>query len=165
VTSPVAQTAERAGIVRLWLHGLTWTVLSAGIERVVAVVQTVVIARILGIEDYGRYGLIFSTIGLVASIAGFQLGTTATAYIARYRHSDPGAAAGVILLAEGLSLVTALAGLAVTAIAPEQIATWLFKQPSYADVVIPAGLLIMFSVVAGLLKKKLQGFEAFRTLA
>jgi O-antigen/teichoic acid export membrane protein len=167
MTAPAAQAAEPSApsIVRLWLHGLTWTILSAGLERVIAVVQTVVIARILGIEDYGRYGLIFGTIGLVASIAGFQLGATATAYIARYRHSDPGAAAGVIVLAEGLSLLAALAGLAVMAIAPEQTATWLFKQASYAEVMLPAGIIIMFAVVAGVQDGILQGFEAFRALA
>jgi len=167
MTAPAAQTAELSatGIVRLWLHGLTWTILSAGLERVIAVVQTVVIARILGIEDYGRYGLIFGTIGLVASIAGFQLGATATAYIARYRRSEPGVAAGVIALAEGLSLLAALAGLAVMAVAPEQAAILLFKQASYADVMVPAGILIMFTVVAGVQDGILQGFEAFRALA
>lgn len=167
MTSPAAQTAEHrpASIVRLWLHGLTWTILSAGLERVISLIQTVMVARILGIEDYGRYGLIFGTIGMVASIAGFQLGTTATAYIARYRHSDPAAAGGVIVLAEGLSLVTAVAGLAVMAAAPEQAAAWLFKEATYANVMVPAGMLVVFAVVGGVQDGILQGFEAFRALA
>jgi O-antigen/teichoic acid export membrane protein len=167
MTSPTAQIEQRGtgGLVKLWLHGLTWTVLSAGIERIVGLVQTVAVARIVGIEDYGRYGLIFGTIGLVASIAGFQLGSTATAYIARYRHSDPAAAGGVIVLTEVLSLVTAAAALAMVAIAPEQTAAWLLKDASYAQLMLPAALLVMLAVISGVQDGILQGFEAFRALA
>jgi len=152
-------------IVRVWLHGMTWTVLSSGLERLIALLQTIVVARILGIGDYGRFGLIAGSVGLIASIAGFQLGATATAYIARYRHSDPSAAGGVILLTEGLSLVAAAAALAVIAASPDQIAMWLLKDSSYAHVMIPAGLLVVLAVVSGVQDGILQGFEAFRALA
>jgi O-antigen/teichoic acid export membrane protein len=167
MTSPTVQIEQRgtAGLVRLWLHGLTWTILSSGLERIISLVQTVIVARILGIEDYGRYGLIFGTIGLVASIAGFQLGSTATAYVARYRQGDPAAAGGVIVLTEGLSLLAAIAGLIVVTLAPEQTAAWLLKNESYANVMFPAGVLVVVAVVSGVQDGILQGFEAFRALA
>lgn len=166
VTLP-AHTAEHGmtSLVRLWLHGLTWTILSAGLERVIGLIQTVMIARALGIEDYGRYGLIFGMIGLVASIAGFQLGSTATAYVARYRRRDPAAAGSVIVAAEALGLLAAGVGLAITAIAPEQSAAWFFKHSSYAELMVPAGFLVVLAVAGGVQDGILQGFEAFRALA
>ena len=46
--------------------------------------------------EYGVYGLLMSTIGLVSSTAGFQMGLPAILYISRYRHTDKYKVAGVI---------------------------------------------------------------------
>ena len=72
------------------LKNMSWLTLVSGVERVAAVLQTVLVARALGITDYGVYGLIFGTIGLAASITGLQLGLTATVFVARYRDSEKG---------------------------------------------------------------------------
>ena len=63
----------------IWFTGLS------AFERVFAVTQTVLIARALGITEYGVYGLLFGTIGFVASVVGLQMGLTATVFVARYR--------------------------------------------------------------------------------
>lgn len=156
---------RQTAILRQWLSGISWTVTSSGIERLISVGQTILIARFLGIQEYGRYGFVFGTVGLVASIAGLQLGLMSAVYVARFRTTNPGAAAGVIVFSESLSLVLALIGLAVMLIAPEQAATWLLKDGSYAGVMLPAGLLVLLSVITGVQEGVLQGFEAFKTLA
>lgn len=156
---------RQPGILRQWLSGISWTVASSGIERIISVGQTILIARFLGIEEYGRYGLIFGTVGFVASLAGLQLGLMSAVYVARFRTTNPRAAAGVIVFSESLSLALALVGLAVMMVAPEQAASWLLKDGSYASVMLPAGLLVLLSVIAGVQEGVLQGFEAFKTLA
>lgn len=156
---------RQPGILRQWLSGISWTVTSSGVERLISVGQTILIARFLGIEEYGRYGLIFGTVGFVASLAGLQLGLMSAVYVARFRTTNPGAAAGVIVFSESLSLVLALVGLAVMSFAPEQAASWLLKDGYYAGVMLPAGLLVLLSVITGVQEGVLQGFEAFRTLA
>ena len=45
-------------------------------------------ARVLGITDYGVYGLLFGTIGLASSTAGMQMGLTSTVFVARFRATD-----------------------------------------------------------------------------
>jgi hypothetical protein len=40
------------------------------------------------VTDYGVYGLLVGTVGLAASVAGLQMGLTATVFIARYRTHD-----------------------------------------------------------------------------
>lgn len=161
----IGRASVSTSVVGVWFRGLSWTIASVGLERIISLVQTILIARYLGVEDYGRFGLIFSTIGLLASVAGIQLGTTATAYLARYRTTDPAAAGGVIVLTESLSFIIALVCVAVALIEPEQAAAWLLKDAAYAPVMLVAGMLVVLAVITGVQEGILQGFEAFRALA
>ena len=77
-----------------------------GAERVAAVIQTVLLSRLLGIHDYGIYGMLFATLGLVTSIAGLQAGLTATVFISRYLATDPSKVAGVIRMVERFGLLS-----------------------------------------------------------
>ena len=78
------------------LRNMSWLTLVSGVERVAGLLQTVLLARALGITNYGIYGLIFGTIGLVASLAAMQLATTATVFVARYRELEKEKAAFVL---------------------------------------------------------------------
>ncbi|MBA2237814.1 MAG: oligosaccharide flippase family protein, partial [Lysobacter sp.] len=79
------------------------------VERVAALLQTILIARALGIVEYGIYGLLFTSIGFVASIAGLQMGLTATVLVARYRDTEKAKAAAVIGNVTRFALLVALA--------------------------------------------------------
>ena len=83
----------------IWFSGLS------AFDRVIAVVQTVVISRALGITEYGVYGLLFGTIGFVASVAGMQMGLTATVFVAKYRIVEKAKAAAVISIVGRFGLV------------------------------------------------------------
>ena len=84
-----------------------WFTALSAFDRVIAVVQTVVISRTLGITEYGVYGLLFGTIGLVASIVGMQMGLTATVFVAKFRVSDKAKAAAVISIVGRFGLIVA----------------------------------------------------------
>ena len=66
---PIAGKIRHSQFVRntFWYTALT------GFERAFALAQTVLIARALGITEYGVYGLLLGTIGLVASGIGLQI--------------------------------------------------------------------------------------------
>ncbi len=150
---------------REFASGIAWTALSTGVERGVSLLQTFVIARLLGIEAYGRYGLLFVTLGLVASVAGLQLGLTATVHISRHRNSDPSHAAAVVRLCEIVSAATALAAFAMIWFFPAIFATALTGVDNYAGVLLLAGVMAVAGVIAGVQDSVLQGFEEFNTLA
>ncbi len=43
----------------------------------------------LGKEEFGKLGIVQSTVGMFQVFAGFGLGLTATKYVAEFRDSDP----------------------------------------------------------------------------
>ncbi len=138
---------------------------ATGAERGVALVQTFIIARLLGIETYGRYGLLFVTVGLVSSVAGLQLGLTATVHISRSRISEPSRAAAVVRLCEIVSATMALMAFGVIWFFPSLFAAALAGDHGYSNVLLLAGIMAVASVVAGVQDSVLQGFEQFNTLA
>lgn len=143
----------------MWFTGLT------GVQRVVAMVQTILIARALGITEYGVYGLLFGTIGLVASAAGLQLGLTGTVFVARYKEREPCRAAAVISVISRFGWVVALAFLILAAPFARMIAVWLLGSPDYAFAIILAAAFVGASVVSGIQDGVAQGLEIFRPLA
>jgi O-antigen/teichoic acid export membrane protein len=150
---------------RSLLKNMSWLTLISGVERVAAVLQTVLLARALGITEYGVYGLIFGTIGLAASIAGLQMGLTGTVFVARYRNTEKSKARFVIAFVNRFSIAVALLFLLCAIPFAGPIAGWLIG-PSGSKMAIVAGcLLIAFSIISGVQDGVIQGFEDFRSVA
>lgn len=144
---------------------MSWLTLVSGVERVAAVVQTVLVARALGITDYGVYGLLFGTVGLAASVAGLQMGLTATVFVARYRDTEKAKAAFVISFVNRFALAVALLFLVGALPFAGPISRWLVG-PAGSEIAIIAGcLLVAFSVISGVQDGIIQGFEDFRSVA
>lgn len=150
---------------RTLLKNMSWLTMVSGVERIAAVLQTVLIARALGITEYGVYGLIFGTIGLASSVTGLQMGLTATVFVARYRETEKSKAAFVISFVNRFALAGALLFLLCTIPFAGPIAAWLIG-PLGSELAIIAGcLLVAFSILSGAQDGIIQGFEDFRSIA
>ncbi len=137
----------------------------SGVERIGAVVQTILIARALGIVEYGIYGLLFTTIGLVASVVGLQMGLTATVLIARYRVTDKSNAGAVIRHVNRFAVLVALAFVLACLPASGWISQALFKSPDYAAAVLLGVAFIGVTLISGVQDGIVQGFEDFTAMA
>ncbi len=147
------------------IRGVAWSAGATAVERVFSLLQAFYIARLLGIELFGKYGLLFTTVGLVSSLTGLQLGLTAAVYIARHRHSEPGRAAAVMRLCELVSLGLALICVFAIAMAPAAASRYLLGGPEYVDVILAGALIALLSVTGGVQEGVLQGFEEFGRLS
>ncbi len=134
-------------------------------ERGCALLQTVLIARAVGRYEYGVYGLLFSTLGFVASVAGLQMGLTGTVLLARYLAQDKAKAVAVLKYIANFTWISAL-GLAFLAFPfAQELSIWLFKTDGYMAVLRISGLLVGLGMVVGVQGGILQGFEDFRAVA
>lgn len=61
-----------------------WAVFGNGIGNALLLLSGILIARFLGKDLYGEYGVVKTTMFYVASFATFGLGFTSTKYIAQY---------------------------------------------------------------------------------
>ncbi len=147
------------------LRGASWVFVGVVISRGLNLLAFFVVARILGIEAFGRLGIIQSTIGVFQVFAVCALGITATKYVAEYRISDPQKAGRVIGFAVVISLITGLS----TAIILYCCAPWLANHLLADSHLVPqlrisCGVLL-FVAVNGAQTGSLAGLESFRRLA
>lgn len=141
-----------------------FTALSAA-ERAIAVVQTILIARVLGITEYGVYGFLFGTIGFVASVLGLQMGLTATVYLSRFRATEKSRAAAVMSIVHTFGWTTAAAFVVATLPFSEAISRMLLGSGEFQ---VPLMLSVVFvgaTIVSGVQDGIAQGFEIFGALA
>lgn len=155
----------RAPAVRQLASGVAWNMGAVGLERLIALLQSVYVAHLLGIELFGKYGLVFVTVGLLSSLIGLQLGMTASVHVARAAKTDPQWAAAVMRLCELLSAGLALAAFLAVLAVPEAAARSLLGDVRHVDIIIAAAAIACLSVVAGVQEGILQGLEQFRLLA
>jgi len=151
--------------VASWLRGAGWIFGSSLLERAIALMQTILIARAIGIEDYGRYALLFSTISLLSPIASLQLPYAIIYFVSRYAERDPAKAGAVVLLGERLTMVTTGLLLAACLLGPDRLSLWLLNEPGYGLTILFGGVILLGSVQAGLYDTILQARESFRILA
>lgn len=65
-----------------------WAVAGNGIGNALLLLSGIIIARLLGKDLYGEYGLVKTTMFYIASFATFGLGFTSTKYLASYSSSS-----------------------------------------------------------------------------
>lgn len=81
--------------------------------------QVVLIVRVLGIQEYGRFAIIVALVTLVGGFFSLRVGYAATSFGADALTSNPSIAAGIFQLTFLIDLFTSLAGFALIAgIAP-----------------------------------------------
>ena len=162
------------GRIRLGIQSVTrsdfsrnafWFTSLSGFERVMAVAQTVLISRAFGITEYGVYGLLFGTIGFVASVAGFQMGLTATVFVSRYRATEKAKAAAVISVVGRFAWISAATFVAVAVPFSRGIAELLVGSSQYQVAVMLGIVFVGATILSGVQDGVAQGFEIFSVMA
>lgn len=146
-------------------RGASWSLAGMGAGQGLAVVASMVTARLLGKVMFGEFGMVTGTVGAFGILAGLGLGLTATKFVAEHRTSDPVRAGQILGLA---SQVAAIAGGAVSLIL-FSLAPWLAAQtlnaPHLADELRIGCVLLFLSAMDGMQTGALAGLEAFKAIA
>jgi O-antigen/teichoic acid export membrane protein len=137
----------------------------AVVARFSGLAASILVARILGRDGFGRLGIIQSTVAIFQVFAGFGLGLTATKYVSEFRARDPRRAGRII----GFShLVASLAGGAMSVLlvfAADVLARRSLAAPELAPILRIAAPMLLLSSINGSQIGALSGFEAFKDIA
>lgn len=154
--SPLAYRLVRASF---------WSLTGSVVSRGLALVATVLAARLLGKSSYGELGIIQSTVAAFGTLAGFGMGTTATKCVAELRLTDPNRAGRVI----GLCSIVAWTMSSIIAVALVMLAPWLSRTvlsaPHLTEYLRAGCVLLLLTGINGAQNGTLSGFEAFKTIA
>lgn len=147
------------------VNGAFWSLSGAMLSRGLALVSSIIIARFLGANGYGEFGVIQSTIGMFGMFAGLGLGMTATKYIAQFRDSDKEKTANIIALTTLVASITSLIVSILLFFFSEWLATKTLAAPNLNSLLQISALYLLFLSIIGLQNGILAGFEAFKVIA
>ncbi|MFQ3610108.1 MAG: oligosaccharide flippase family protein [Fimbriimonadales bacterium] len=147
------------------LRAVSWSVLGTGSAQAIILVASVVVARLLGEEDFGRLGLIQFTMNLAYGIVASSIGWTVMRTVANLRaegHGQLGAELSALLSVGGASSVLLALLLGGSS---EWIATSLFRDTKLSLALLFTSISVLFGTLYSIFLSGLSGFEAFRAVA
>jgi O-antigen/teichoic acid export membrane protein len=145
--------------------GAMWLLLGAGLSQLLLALSSIVIARVLGKEVFGEFGMVRSTVMMFGTVAGLGLGITTNKYIAEFRDSDPARAGRVLTLTTTLAAISGTLVAIVVALAADYLASETLGAPHLAGFVRLCAPLLAMSVVTGVQLGAVTGLEQFRVLS
>ena len=153
------------GVLDRVATGTAWKLIGMLGSRPFTIVAMICAARMLGITDFGKVGMVRSTVGMFGVLAGLGLGVTATKYIADLRDKDTERLGRIL----SLVLVAQTAAVIVTAVVIVALAGTLASRainaPQLADELRMAAALLCLLALSRLASDALAGFEAWRAVA
>ena len=162
---PIVERIEASPLGYRLARGAFWSLCGAIISRGLGLVVSIVVARFLGKEGFGEFGIIQSTIGMFGIFAGFGLGITSTKFIAEYRTADPVKAGRIRALCSAFAWISSsIVALIMFLLAP-YLAERVLGAPRLDNLLRIGSLFLLLTAVNGAQIGVLAGFEAFKTVA
>lgn len=156
---------ESSEIASRFTTGVFWSVAGTVILRLLNLFAFIFIARLLGREVYGEFGMIRSTINMFVVFGSMGMGLTATKYVAVLRRTDPNHAGRVIALCLIISIIFTLIISSIGYLYSPYVASHILKAPHITIELRIAMAVILVSAIIGTLNGILSGFEAFKSIA
>lgn len=144
------------------VRAVSWSVIGTGFAQALFLGASIVAARILGVDDFGRFGLTYLTLNTLVNLISSSVGWSLMRMVAVMRDGDSRALRGIIRAVGSVGvLVSLIAGVALYATAPWISSALLNDYPMRQALQIVA-LAVSASGIFSLQTSLLVGFEAFR---
>lgn len=147
------------------IKGMSWTILGTFFSKAFMMIAAVAAAKILGVEEYGQYGMINSTVLMFSSFAGLGLAATATKFIAEYKAMDHVRAARIYSMVSLIGLLSGAIMLVLLFLFSDYLANTQLKQPELSILLKISSILLLTNTVNTIQIGILSGFEDFRNIA
>lgn len=145
--------------------GSFWSILGAIFSKGLVFLSWVIVARILGSEGYGQFGIVRSTVLMFTSFAGFSLGITASKHVAEFLNIDKQKTGRILGLTMSFGfLMGIIVGVIFYLLAP-WLATETLNAPEITNELRIGALILFFSALNGAQMGALQGFMSFKRIA
>lgn len=150
------------GLWRTIARGTAWVAAGNITSQLSSLVAGVLIARTLGKESYGRFGLLQTSIAVWALISGFGMSLTVTRYLSRYRQADPEQAGNVIGSTTIMSIVVAGMVSLVLLVAAPFVSNSVSQHANLTGQLRICAVVMLVLSLLGVQQGILTGFESFR---
>ena len=138
-----------------------WILIGNTISKVALLIATIIMARYMGKEEYGQFGVIKSTILMFALFAGLELGMTSTKYIAQYLGKDNKKIERIIGLSNLFAITLSLVISVLVYLFSNKIAVQI-SAPSLSSEIKLSSFILFFSSMNGIQTGILNGLQEFK---
>ena len=142
-----------------------WSLFGNVIGKSLALAAGIIVARYLGKDIYGEYGIIKNTIMSIAIFSTFGLGYTATKYIAEYKNSKPEYIKIVLRLTSKITFVFSGIMALILFIAADYIAEKILSAQHLNTSLRILSILIVINALTTTQIGVLSGFGKFKEIA
>lgn len=157
-------TGDNKTIVNRVLKGASWILFGSVLSKILLLIASIVVARILGKSTYGELGILRSTINSFAMIASMGLGITATKFIAENLYKDKSNIGGVIAFTIRMSIVFSIV-ISFLIILFSGTLSHIIEAPHLRFELIICAFVLFFIALNGAQLGILAGFEKFDSIA
>lgn len=138
-----------------------WTVFGNGLGNALLLIAGIVIARILGKDLYGEYGMVKTTMFHIASFSTLGLGFTSTKYIANAVANSMGNLKGIIRTSIVATLGFSLCLCILLFIFADILALYI-EEPKSSTAFRALGIIIVFRAINTICIGLLSGYKQFK---
>jgi len=146
-------------------HGAFWSISGTIVSRGAGLLVSIPIARILGREGFGEYGIIYSTMVMFSIIVGSGLSFTTSKYVAELHLKDPSRAGRIIALGNLFSFNISLIMALLLVISAPWLAKHAIAAPHLTILLSFSALGVFLNTLNQVNDGTLIGFEAFKSIA
>ncbi len=126
---------------------------------------SIIVARLVGVEDFGIYSIVVGVQSIFTMVAGFGLGAAIGKFVAEYRKRDPAIVARYIKTGLVLGMISSALSLVVYVLLARVIAVDLYSEQAIVSL-IPFSALVAVSIAFhALVFGMMQGFQRMTMLA
>ncbi len=145
-------------------HDSIWAIFGNGLGNALMLLAGIVIARLLGKDLYGEYGIIKTTMFYIASFTTLGLGTTTTKYIADYINSNKKYTKCIVR--DSLRITLSFSSIiAITLILFSNNLADYLNEPKLSSAFRALAIIIVFKAFTTTQIGILAGFKEFRHIA
>jgi O-antigen/teichoic acid export membrane protein len=160
----ILKQLTNSGLAKRLLNGMFWIILAAIVSRGAGLIISIPLARFLGKETYGEYGIIYTTMTMFSIVVGSGLSITTTKHIAEYRTTNPNRAGRIIALSNAFAVIFSLVMSSVLAITAPWIAKNAIAAPQLSFLLALSSLGIFLTTINQVQNGTLVGLEAFKSI-
>lgn len=139
----------------------SWAVIGSAVSKAAAMVVGFIIARLLGVEAFGEYGMVKSTLFYIAVFSTFGLGSTSTRYMALCQQNDYLSVIKIIRNSITITLITS----SVMAVLLFVFAGYITSEPHLIEILKYTALIVIFNAINTTQIGLLSGLKLFKVIA
>ena len=139
---------------------------TTGISAALSMLQGILVARLLGVENFGILGTIITFTSVVNKLASFRMSELVIKYVGQYsENDDQNSAAAIYKISTFVEMITSFFAYGIIYILAPLGATYFTKDPNTTSYFQIYGLIILSNMIAESSTGLLQIFDRFRRIA